>query len=137
MEKINLKTVLEYIYNRVYRIFKSFLGENNRAPISSCMFLSLLLVFTLDILINLHTRAREVFLILDGFLYLVFGIFFALIIYFFTVYKSKYLRIIKKFENEKTFSKILGNIIVLSISSLVFALALRPIFSILKELYGN
>jgi hypothetical protein len=54
-----------------------------------------------------------------------------------TIYKNRYLTIISKFNEEKSYIQIISTILILSYSFIIFGVALRPILKILKELYMN
>ena len=129
-----MKKFLGYIYNRVYKIFLYINGEKENPQIPTLWYFTFMILFLLDIILKNCHYTQDIYINFEEIFLLIFFGVVASILYFLTIFKSKYKGIINKFRNENQFIKVFINLIIVSFTVLVLVLFFSPIF---KKIMGD
>lgn len=115
-----MKTIYNYLFYKIYRLINR-LGNYDVAFSAMMPFITLIYLNIITIMffikpINNINKANYKIVII------IIGVFLLVINYFFFIYKNKYKRLIKQFENETKRQQVLGSLLVSSYAILSFIL---------------
>jgi hypothetical protein len=120
MEKI--KIIFNYLFFRVYKVFSFINGKEDAPHITAWLYITFICYFLCLPIIKVNQYLQSLFSKCDRSLYLILLIAICTIIYFAFIFRSKYLKIISLFTDEKKHWKIIGNLLIITLTCLVIYL---------------